>query len=116
MVLRDAFTVVVHDPEVVLRVGLSLFGTLPAPRRLESRLTAAPQDRHNALPWRPVTRVWGAPIRLSARGVSVEGALISSIVFEWISDPRTSAHLSGGQCLTVHSKTQKDIRLSKDGL
>ena len=31
--------------------------------------------------WRPVIRVWGAPIRLSARGVSVEGALISSIVF-----------------------------------
>jgi len=43
-------------------------------------LDRSPQDRHNALPWRPVIRVWGAPIRLSARGVSVEGALMSSIV------------------------------------
>ena len=32
--------------------------------------------------------MWGAPIRLSARGVSVEGALISSIV------PLANLHLA----------------------
>ena len=36
--------------------------------------------------------MWGAPIRLSARGLSVEGALISSIVHErfWDEPSRTA--------------------------
>ena len=46
------------------------------------RSVEAPNPHVGALGalWRPVVRVWGAPIRLSARGLSVEGALISSIV------------------------------------